>query len=105
MIDDNHESFSERAGDRVKNCKTKVQSWFLDPNLVMRYWGDGTKRAFTHTAPINALYALHKALVSLQEGSLENSWKRHCDLHLALRAGFEAMGLTLIAPDQKLFCE
>jgi len=92
-------SFSERAVERIKNRKTKVQSWFLDLNLVMSYWGGGTKRAYHHTAPINALYGLHEALVILQEEGLENSWKRHQDLHLALKAGFEALGLELIVPE------
>lgn len=92
-------SFSERAVERIKNRTTKVQSWFLDLNLVMSYWGGGTKRAYHHTAPINALYGLHEALVILQEEGLENSWQRHFDLHLALKAGFEAMGLNLIVPE------
>ena len=92
-------SFSARAVEVIKNRKTRVQSWFLDLNLVMSYWGGGTKRAYHHTAPINALYGLHEALVMLQEEGLENSWKRHYGLHLALRAGFEAMGLSLIVPE------
>lgn len=92
-------SFGERAVERIKNRKTKVQSWFLDLNLVMSYWGGGTKRAYHHTAPINALYGLHEALVILQEEGLENSWKRHHDLHLALKAGFEALGLSFIVPE------
>ncbi|QSA97513.1 alanine--glyoxylate aminotransferase family protein [Methylococcus sp. EFPC2] len=92
-------SFSERAVEVIKNRKTKVQSWFLDLSLVMSYWGGGTKRAYHHTAPINALYGLHEALVILQEEGLENSWKRHNDLHLALRAGFEALGLSYVVPE------
>jgi len=92
-------SFSERAVDHIKNRKTKVQSWFLDLNLVMSYWGGGSKRAYHHTAPINALYGLHEALVMLQEEGLENSWKRHYGMHLALKAGFESMGLSLIVPE------
>ncbi|MDQ6987278.1 MAG: alanine--glyoxylate aminotransferase family protein, partial [Mariprofundaceae bacterium] len=52
-------SFSERAIAAIKGRKTPVQSWFLDLNLVMGYWGAGSKRAYHHTAPINALYALH----------------------------------------------
>ena len=76
-----------------------MQSWFLDLNLVMGYWGSGAKRAYHHTAPINALYALHEALVILQEEGLENAWKRHQTHHLALRAGIEAMGLNFIAKE------
>jgi alanine-glyoxylate transaminase/serine-glyoxylate transaminase/serine-pyruvate transaminase len=92
-------SFSARAVETIKNRKTKAQSWFLDLSLVMNYWGGGTKRAYHHTAPINALYGLHEALVMLQEEGLEQSWQRHTDLHLALRAGFEAMGLSYLVPE------
>lgn len=92
-------SFSERAVEVIKNRKTKVQSWFLDLSLVMAYWGGGVKRAYHHTAPINALYGLHEALVMLQEEGLEKSWQRHRSMHLALRAGLEAMGLSFIVPE------
>jgi alanine-glyoxylate transaminase/serine-glyoxylate transaminase/serine-pyruvate transaminase len=34
-------SFSEQAAEVIRNRKTKVQSWFLDLNLVMGYWGEG----------------------------------------------------------------
>lgn len=93
-------SFSERALDRVKNRNSKVQSWFLDLNLVMGYWGSGAKRAYHHTAPINALYALHESLVILEEEGLENSWARHQKHHLALRAGLESMGLNFVVNEK-----
>lgn len=93
-------SFSARAIDVIKNRNSKVQSWFLDLNLVMGYWGAGVKRAYHHTAPVNALYALHEALVILEEEGLENAWKRHMDNHLVLRAGLEAMGLELIVAEK-----
>ncbi len=96
-------SFSERALEKVKHRKTKVQSWFLDLNLVMGYWGTNAKRAYHHTAPINALYGLHEALIMLKEEGLENAWKRHYDNHLKLRAGLEKLGLNFIVPeDQRL---
>ncbi|MES9846673.1 MAG: alanine--glyoxylate aminotransferase family protein, partial [Candidatus Sedimenticola sp. 6PFRAG5] len=34
-------SFSDAALDKVRNRDSKVQSWFLDLNLVMGYWGSG----------------------------------------------------------------
>jgi len=68
-------------------------------NLVMGYWGEGTQRSYHHTAPVNAVYALHEALLILQEEGLENSWARHQRNHLALRAGLEAMNLELIVPE------
>jgi alanine-glyoxylate transaminase/serine-glyoxylate transaminase/serine-pyruvate transaminase len=89
-------SFNERALEKIRNRRTKVQSWFLDLNLVMGYWGSGAKRAYHHTAPINALYALHEALIMLKEEGLEKAWARHHINHLALRAGLEAMGLSFI---------
>ncbi len=92
-------SFSERALDKVRNRSSKVQSWFLDLNLVMGYWGGEGKRAYHHTAPINALYGLHESLVILQEEGLDNAWARHAKHHQALRAGLEAMGLSFIVDE------
>lgn len=92
-------SLSERAVERIKSRKVKVQSWFLDLSLVMTYWGEGTTRAYHHTAPVNALYALHEALVILREEGLEASWTRHRLNHLALRAGIEAMGLSFLVDE------
>ncbi|MCH8532195.1 MAG: alanine--glyoxylate aminotransferase family protein [Saccharospirillum sp.] len=92
-------SFSERATEVIKNRKSPVQSWFLDMNLVMGYWGGDSKRAYHHTAPVNAMYALHEALVMLQDEGLENAWRRHAKQHRALRAGIEAMGLGFVVPE------
>lgn len=89
-------TFSERAIEAVRRRKTRVQSWFMDLNLVLGYWGGEGKRTYHHTAPINALYGLHEALVILEEEGIENAWQRHLDNHLALRAGLEAMGLSFV---------
>lgn len=96
-------SFSERAVEAIKARTTPVQSWFLDMNLVMGYWGGGAKRAYHHTAPVNSLYAFHESLVILKEEGLENAWARHQKNHDALRAGLEAMGLSfLVDEDSRL---
>ncbi len=92
-------SFNERALEKVRNRQSKVQSWFLDLNLVMGYWGTGAKRAYHHTAPINALYALHEALLMLKEEGLENAWARHAKNHRVLKAGLEAMGLQFVVKE------
>ena len=94
-------TFSQRALDVVTSRKHKVQSWFMDLNLVLGYWGGGGKRTYHHTAPINALYGLHEALVILQDEGLENAWARHQRNHDALRAGFEAMGLSFVVPESE----
>ncbi|HEC06970.1 MAG TPA: alanine--glyoxylate aminotransferase family protein, partial [Thiolapillus brandeum] len=67
-------SFSDRALEVIRNRKSPVQSWFLDLNLVMGYWGSGAQRTYHHTAPVNSLYALHESLRILQEEGLENAW-------------------------------
>ena len=92
-------TFSQRAIDVITSRKTIVQSWFLDLNLVLGYWGGGAKRAYHHTAPINTLYGLHEALVILQEEGIENSWARHQKNHDALRTGLESMGLGFVVPE------
>lgn len=96
-------SFSAKAVEAVQNRSTPVPSWFLDTNLVMGYWGGGGKRAYHHTAPVNSLYALHEALVMLEEEGLDNAYTRHQKHHLALRAGLEAMGIGfLVDEDSRL---
>jgi alanine-glyoxylate transaminase/serine-glyoxylate transaminase/serine-pyruvate transaminase len=92
-------TFSARAVEAVRSRKSKVQSWFMDLNLVLGYWGGSGKRAYHHTAPVNALYGLHEALVILNEEGVENAWQRHLDNHNALRAGVEAMGLGFVVDE------
>lgn len=93
-------TFSDTAVETVLKRRTKVQSWFLDLSLVMGYWTDGgTKRSYHHTAPVNTLYALHESLVMLKEEGIENAWTRHKRNHVALKAGLEAMGLSLLVDE------
>lgn len=89
-------SFSDRAVARIRQRQKRVQSWFLDMNLIMDYWGGDAKRSYHHTAPVNTLYALHEALVMVQEEGLELAWARHDKHHKAFAAGVDAMGLDLV---------
>lgn len=97
-------TFSDRAIEAVKARKTPVQSWFLDLNLILGYWDGGdTGRSYHHTAPVNAIYGLHEALVMLKEEGLVESWTRHRDNHEILKAGLETMGLEfLVDADHRL---
>lgn len=96
-------SFGERAVEVISNRKHKVQSWFLDMNLVMGYWDGTGGRTYHHTAPVNSMYGLHESLVMLAEEGLENAWARHAANHKALAAGVEAMGLNfVVAPEYRL---
>ena len=96
-------SLNEQALAKVRARSTPVRSWFQDLNLVLGYWnGDGQaggKRTYHHTAPVNALYGLHEALLMLAEEGIEQAWQRHRRHHLALRAGLEAMGLEFMVPE------
>lgn len=92
-------SFSDRAAEVIRSRKHKVQSWFLDLNLVMGYWGAEAKRSYHHTAPVNSLYALHEALVILEEEGLENAWQRHALNHKAFAAGIEKLGLGFVVDE------
>ena len=89
-------SFSDKAINKFTHRKTPVTSWFLDLNLVMGYWGKGAKRAYHHTAPVNTLYGLHESLVMLTEEGLENSWSRHKENHLLLKAGLSELGISYL---------
>jgi alanine-glyoxylate transaminase/serine-glyoxylate transaminase/serine-pyruvate transaminase len=93
-------TFGPRAVQLIQQREHKVQSWFLDMQLVMGYWGGDSKRAYHHTAPVNNLYALHEALLILKEEGLENAWARHRRQHEALVAGLEAMGLGMVVAEE-----
>jgi len=96
-------SFSEAAMDKATNRQAPCQSWFLDLGLLTGYWGSGGKRAYHHTAPVNALFALDEALKILLAEGLENAWARHARNHALLRDGLQALGLELIvAPEYRL---
>ncbi|MEZ5441476.1 MAG: alanine--glyoxylate aminotransferase family protein [Lysobacterales bacterium] len=92
-------SFSERAVARLQARKTPVQSWFLDLSLVMNYWEGEGARSYHHTAPVNALYGVHEALLMLDEEGLEAAWARHQAQHERLREGLSALGLDLLVPE------
>lgn len=88
-------SFSPAAVGKLQARQSLVPSWFLDQTLVMAYWGGG-KRSYHHTAPVNALYALHESLRQLAVEGLETAWQRHRDMHLILRDGLEKLGLKFV---------
>jgi len=93
-------SYNDAVIEKVKlrKDKNRVQSWFMDLNLVLGYWGE-TTRTYHHTAPINSLFALHESLLLLKEEGLENAWARHHRHHMALKAGLEAMGLSFLVKE------
>lgn len=96
-------SFSERALEKIKARTTPVRSWFLDLTLVMEYWEGEGGRSYHHTAPVNAMYALHEALVMVFEEGQDAVIARHQSAHQRLLAGLEGLGLELlVAPECRL---
>jgi alanine-glyoxylate transaminase/serine-glyoxylate transaminase/serine-pyruvate transaminase len=87
-------SFSERAFTVINDRKYKIQSWYLDVQLLRNYWGK--ERFYHHTAPISMIYALRESLRLVLEEGLENCFNRHQLHSKALVAGLEAMGLKMV---------
>jgi alanine-glyoxylate transaminase / serine-glyoxylate transaminase / serine-pyruvate transaminase len=90
-------SFSEQAVAALERRKTKVQSWFLDLSLVRSYWA-GAKRAYHHTAPVSAMFALREAYRLVLEEGLENRFARHWRNHELLKGEMEALGFEFLVP-------
>jgi alanine-glyoxylate transaminase/serine-glyoxylate transaminase/serine-pyruvate transaminase len=87
-------SFNENAFSIINDRKHKIQSWYLDVQLLRDYWGK--ERFYHHTAPISMGYALREALRLVLEEGLENRFARHKLHSKALVAGLEAMGLKML---------
>jgi alanine-glyoxylate transaminase/serine-glyoxylate transaminase/serine-pyruvate transaminase len=90
-------SLNARALEAARTRRLKVQSWYLDVNLLASYWGEA--RVYHHTAPISMNYALHAALRLVLEEGLENRWRRHEQNHLALKSALGAIGLELASQE------
>ncbi len=96
-------ALSERAWEMVQQRTTKPVSWFLDLKLLAGYWGGSGRRAYHHTAPVNAMYAWHAALARLKEEGLEASIERHARVSRRLQQGLADLGLeTRIAASHAL---
>jgi alanine-glyoxylate transaminase / serine-glyoxylate transaminase / serine-pyruvate transaminase len=90
-------SLSPRAMEVATNRKKKVQSWYLDVNLLASYWGQ--ERVYHHTAPISMNYALHEALRLVLEEGLENRFRRHQQNHFTLKRGLSDIGVGLASQE------
>jgi len=84
-------SFSPRALAR----RIASRSFYLDLALLEDYW---VRHKYHHTISAPLVYSLREALVVVEDEGLENRWARHRRNHLALAAGLEALGLSLLPP-------
>jgi len=97
-------TINDKVMDLVRDHKNDISSWLLDLNKLTEYWKEAGKRAYHHTAPINAVYGLHEGLRMILEEGLENVYERHKRNGQALQAGLEAMGFKYIVekPEERL---
>lgn len=90
-------SLSPAAMDVVAKRPSKVQSFYFNLKDLEAYWNQ--TRAYHHTSPINMTYALREALRMMMEEGQKNRINRHARVAAALRAGAEALGLSLLAEE------
>ena len=84
-------TFSARALAR----KAPSRSFYLDLSLLEDYW---IRRKYHHTISAPLVYAVQESLAIVEEEGLESRWSRHRRNHLALAAGLEVLGLSLLPP-------
>lgn len=92
---------NERAMEKLKNRKTKVQSYYFDLNLVGDYWGWFGSRSYHHTGMVSMWYAMREALALVAEEGLGPMWARHDAAYKQLWEGLTALGLEPFVEDPK----
>ncbi|MDE2842503.1 MAG: alanine--glyoxylate aminotransferase family protein [Chloroflexota bacterium] len=90
-------SFGPRAIEVINTRPSKVQSFYFNLKDLESYWNQ--TRAYHHTTPISMTYALRESLRMMMEEGIDNRIRRHARVAGALRAGLEALGIGLMAPE------
>jgi alanine-glyoxylate transaminase/serine-glyoxylate transaminase/serine-pyruvate transaminase len=94
-------TFGRRAWEKVTKRGSPVANWYLDMNLLWKYWGPDRK--YHHTAPISSIYGFHQALRIVAEEGLLARWKRHRQQAEYFWAGLEERGIGChVALDHRL---
>ena len=93
-------ALSERALSAIRQRKQAPMSWYLDLELLGRYWGWDSQRVYHHTAPVSMILALREGLRQVLAEGLDERFKRHSGNAKALSAGLEALGLDCIVPSE-----
>lgn len=88
-------TFSPRAREFVRLNADGARSFYFDLKLLEDYW---LNRKYHHTISAPLVYALHEALVAVEEEGLEARWRRHEANHLALVAALGTLDLELLPP-------
>jgi alanine-glyoxylate transaminase/serine-glyoxylate transaminase/serine-pyruvate transaminase len=90
-------TLTDRTLTAIQNRKTKIQSFYLDLQLIYKYWSE--ERVYHHTGAISMMYALREALRLLHEEGIENRIAQHNRNSQAFIKGIEAMGLEILAQE------
>jgi alanine-glyoxylate transaminase / serine-glyoxylate transaminase / serine-pyruvate transaminase len=90
-------TLSPRARQAMAARSRPAHGWYLDLDLLERYWGGD--RAYHHTISSTLVYALREALRLVAEEGLEARWERHRANAEMLWDGLEALGLVLHVRD------
>lgn len=83
------------AGLKAEAAEGPRRSFYFDLGLLQDYWID---RKYHHTISAPLIYALHEALVAVEDEGLEARWERHRRNHLALVDALAALDLELLPP-------
>jgi aspartate aminotransferase-like enzyme len=90
-------TYNDRAAAAMAARRTRVRSNYLDLGQLESYWSPA--RFNHHTAPTAMVYGLREALRAFQAEGLEPRFARHRLHGDALRAGIQALGLTLFGKE------
>ena len=86
------------VSSRARAHRVESRSFYLDLGLLEDYW---VRRKYHHTLSAPLMYALREALVAVDEEGLDARWARHRANHLALAAGLDALGMTMLPPAEE----
>jgi len=90
-------TFNARVETAIRSRRHKVRSNYLDLGQLIDYWSPA--RFNHHTAPTSMVYGLREALRAIHTEGLGARFARHRLHGDALRAGLEALGLTLFGKE------
>lgn len=90
-------TYNEHVEAVIMTRRTKVRSNYLDLGQLADYWSPS--RFNHHTAPTSMVYGLLEALRAIKEEGLDARFARHRLHGDALRAGIDALGLTLFGKE------
>ena len=92
-------TYNARADAVIRARRSKVRSNYLDLGQLADYWSPA--RFNHHTAPTAMVYGLREALRAVHVEGLEARFARHRLHGDALRAGLDALGLTLFGKEPR----